>query len=207
MSEKKNPVYRIFLVVVSSLLKLICALEVEGGSELKSGGAVIFVANHVTAIDPFVVAAALSKRSLNSLAKEELFKSPILAAFLRKIGVISVSRSRYDREAIKMALEILKEGRALALFPEGTRYRLGKGELGPLHDGAAMISLLSGAPIIPLAITGTDKVLPKGAKFIRPAKVKVKIGTEIGRSNDRKEYTEKIRAAMLKLLKEVQGEG
>ncbi|MDI6799139.1 MAG: lysophospholipid acyltransferase family protein [Actinomycetota bacterium] len=171
-----------------------------GNENVPSQGPVIFVANHVTAIDPFVVAVALSKRKLSSIAKEELFRSPILAAFLTRIGVFPVSRGKYDRKILKRSLEILLGGGALALFPEGTRYRLGEGELGPLQDGAALISIMSAAPIIPLAITGTDKAILQGAKFICPAKVRVKIGRVVTRSDDRKEYTANIRKALIHLL-------
>lgn len=206
LKEKKKLTYRIFLFICSLFLKTVFSLKIEGRKNIPLSGPVIFIANHMTNLDPFVVAVSLSERKLNSLAKEELFKSPLKAAFFRKIGVIPIARGKYDRETIKKSLNLLSLGEALALFPEGTRQQLGKGRVGPFHEGAALMSIMSGAEVIPLAIIGTDEAWPKGSKFFRSAKIRVIIGEKVERCENRKEYTEKMRQAIIGLLAEAYDE-
>lgn len=90
------------------------------------------------------------------MAKEELFKVFILGALIKKLGAFPVKRNKADLGAIKHALKLLEKGGILGLFPEGTRAR--NGELGELHNGAALIALMSKKPVLPVSIKWPGKI-------------------------------------------------
>src|ERR1019366_3960091 len=106
-----------------------------------------------------------------------LFEIPVLGSALIQLGAFPVKRGTADREAMRSAEEVLTGGHALILFPEGTR-KYGP-HVEPLHDGAMFIAARTGAVVVPVGIAGTDRALPDGAKFPRPVKVHVVVGTPI----------------------------
>jgi 1-acyl-sn-glycerol-3-phosphate acyltransferase len=111
------------------------------------------------------------------MAKDSLFKVPVLGSALIQLGAFPVKRGTADREAMRSAEEVLNAGHALILFPEGTR-KYGP-HVEPLHDGAMFIAARTGAMVVPVGISGTDRALPDGAKFPRPVKVRVVVGAAI----------------------------
>ena len=102
---------------------------------------------------------------------------PLLGTALIALGAFPVKRGTADREAMRSAEEVLRAGHALILFPEGTR-KYGP-TVEPLHDGAMFIAARTGATVVPVGISGTDRALPDGAKFPRPLKVRVVVGEAI----------------------------
>jgi 1-acyl-sn-glycerol-3-phosphate acyltransferase len=111
------------------------------------------------------------------MAKAELFEKPALAWLCRGLHAYPIRRGAADRAALKHTLSLLAQGDMIAIFPEGTRSETG--ELRPPELGVGMLALRSGAPVIPIAIAGTDKMLPRGGKMLRPAQIRVKIGAPI----------------------------
>ena len=111
------------------------------------------------------------------MGKDSLWKSRIAGWTLSSLGAFPVSRGTADREAVTRAISVLQSGEPLVLFPEGER-KSGPTVL-PLLDGAAYIACKAGAPIIPVGIGGSERVMGKGAKFISPSKLVVKIGKPI----------------------------
>ena len=109
--------------------------------------------------DPPVVGTAFP-RPIHFMAKEELFAKPILKWIFTKLKAFPVRRATADRTAIRHAINLLNNGELLGLFPEGTRSKTGK--LGKPETGLAMIALKSGAPVVPAAIIGTNKVWKEG---------------------------------------------
>jgi 1-acyl-sn-glycerol-3-phosphate acyltransferase len=160
--------YKFARALLKVLLKVFYRLEVKGGEYLPPEGPVICVANHASLIDPIVVGCSL-KRQVSFMAKEELFRIPVLNWVIRALGAIPVQRGAGDRGALRAAAKILKERKVLGLFPEGTRHR--DNTLHPLRPGAAMLALETGACILPLLISGTYRM-----KFLSFPKIKVAIG-------------------------------
>lgn len=122
-------------------------------------GPIIVAPVHFSFLDPPIVACSM-KRAITFMAKEELFKPFLFGPLIKSLGAFKVRRGSGDTEAIKLAIKLLKEGRAVLMFPEGTR---GNGEtLGQITAGAAMLAKRTGAKVLPVGIHGTYNVLPKG---------------------------------------------
>lgn len=141
-------------------------------------GPAIVVANHRSYIDPFALAFMLpTRRPLLFLAKKELFRVPVLGPFLNSAGMLSVDRGTADRGAIRNAVDLLKLGGALGIFPEGTRIRGDK--KAEIEVGTAFIASLSGAPVIPCGIDGTERIWPVGRRLPRFPRVTVAVGEAV----------------------------
>src|SRR5919205_406014 len=123
-----------------------------GREHIPSGG-VILAANHRSFLDPFVIGCCLP-RPIYFVAKRELFKNPIIGWFLNCMGAFPVRRGESDEESVATALALLERGQAVVIFPEGTRIR--SGSLGRPKRGVGRLALQSGAPVVPIALTGTE---------------------------------------------------
>jgi 1-acyl-sn-glycerol-3-phosphate acyltransferase len=132
---------------------------VRGLEHLPEGGFVL-AANHTSNFDPWPLGLPLlPHRQLRFMAKSELF-NPVLAPLLRAAGAFKVRRGEGDMDAMRTAAELAREGEIVVMFPEGTRQKKGlrkKHEARP-HTGAARIALAAGVPLVPAAITGTDRL-------------------------------------------------
>lgn len=144
-------------------------------------GPLIVAINHLSLLDPILVGAALP-RPVHFMAKEELFRYPLLGLLLRWVRAFPVRRGEADREAIASGLRILQAGGVVGIFPEGTRSL--DGRLLSLQGGTAFLALKSGAPIVPVAISGTERAMPKGAWWPRRVAVRIQVGTPIQRLPD-----------------------
>ena len=127
---------------------------VEGREHMPKTGPVLIASNHQSYTDPAVLIYAVD-RPMWWMAKRSLFKNRCFGWFLRKVHAFAVEREGQDLGALARAQELLDQGRALLIFPEGTRF---PGALGKGHDGLAYLALRTGVPIVPLAITGTDTI-------------------------------------------------
>jgi 1-acyl-sn-glycerol-3-phosphate acyltransferase len=165
--------YRTLKVIALTMMRLGFRLEVRGGQHVPCTGAALLVSNHVSVLDPPFVGAA-APRDLYFLAKEELFKIPLLGRLIRALNARPVKRDGSDSRALKLGLRLLAEGRALLIFPEGTRGR--EGRLGEGKPGAGMLAVMSGAPVVPVYVSGSGRALPPGRVVPRPAKVRVVFG-------------------------------
>jgi 1-acyl-sn-glycerol-3-phosphate acyltransferase len=151
-------------------------MEVTGREHEPARGPFIAVSNHWSAFDPPVLGCSL-RNKVHFMAKEEMFRVPILRGWLWAVGTFPVRRGEPDRAAIRAALEVIQRGGVLGMFPEGTRNP--HGYLLPAEPGAAFLALRAGVPILPVGILGTLDVLPKGAKVPRVGKIRVRIGPPI----------------------------
>ena len=166
-------------------------------------GPVLIAPVHFSYLDPEIVACAMP-RAIFFMAKAELFKVPVLGALIRSLDAFPVRRGEGDMEAIRKAIEVLKEGRALLMFPEGTR---GNGiEMGPISSGVAMLAKRSGAWILPVGIVGTQIVWPKGSKKLRRSRMTVLFGEPFRYDQIATGESEKIRkVAFANLLAKIGG--
>jgi len=147
-------------------------IEAIGKANVPKRGPVIIAPVHFSNLDPPAV-ASVCPRQLRFMAKSELFKG-FFGWGISSVGAFPVRRGENDTEAIRKAIEILADGQALLLFPEGER---GDGQqLGSINRGIAMLAKRSQAPIVPTAVIGTHAMLPKGAKGARRGHVKIVFG-------------------------------
>ncbi len=161
------------------IARAVTRVRFEGAlHEIPRDGPVIFASNHISNADPVVIGAWLAPRlgrRLHWLAKREIFDWPVIGWMARHGGIHPVDRSGADVEAFRLARRILDEGHPLFVFPEGTRSR--DGVLQDARDGVAMLALRTGAPIVPIGISGSDRVWPRGQKLPRPGgRVTVTVG-------------------------------
>jgi 1-acyl-sn-glycerol-3-phosphate acyltransferase len=148
---------------------------VVGKEHLPADGACVVAPVHRSNLDTPIL-AFVTRRRLRFMGKDSLWKSK-LAWYLTALGGFPVVRGTVDREALRACEAILQRGEPLVMFPEGTRRR---GEqLAELFDGPAFLAARTGAPIVPIGIGGSEGVMPKGSKLIRPKKVAIVIGAPI----------------------------
>ena len=195
--------YLILKWLLTPILKGYNRLTVHYKETIPESGPYILVVNHLSYLDPIYMGIAFP-RKLHFMAKQEAFKYPIIKWLLLKLGAFPVNREKADIKAIKTSISILKSGRILAIFPEGTRHE--QLQLDEIKNGAAYLAIKTGAPIIPAYISGTDQVMPKGQWLIKPKKVSIYFGSPIQTSkfvNDREDtievITENIRISMKEL--------
>lgn len=137
--------------------------RVEGRDNLPAEGGAILCSNHISWWDPPLVGCVV-KRRVHFMAKEELFKIPILGSILPALGAFPVRRGTPDRSAIRQALRVLKDGQVLGIFPEGTRSKTGR--LQKAEPGTALLAIKSQAPLVPVAILGPYRLF-------RPIRVRI----------------------------------
>lgn len=154
--------YKIFKVLCRIWFGLILRTRVIGVENIPKDGAFILAANHVSNWDPPFLGTFMS-REVCYMGKEELFSNPVMAWVCRNLHVFPVKRGAADKSAIKTAIKLLKDGKCLGIFPEGTRSKTGK--LGKAEPGISLIAAMTKAPIIPAAIVNTEKIFSR-EKFL-----------------------------------------
>jgi 1-acyl-sn-glycerol-3-phosphate acyltransferase len=140
-----------------AVLGTFARVEVEHHERVPDDGPLVLVANHVNQIDPPLVLAYAGRRA-HPMAKRELFEMPLIGWYFWLYGAIPVRRYSADVGALRVARGYLRRDDAVLVFPEGTRSR--DGRMRPALPGAAMVGLVSGAPVLPVAITGTRDLNP-----------------------------------------------
>jgi 1-acyl-sn-glycerol-3-phosphate acyltransferase len=158
-----SPLYRIAGTLSIPVVKGLYRLRARGLEHLPEGGFVL-AANHTSNFDPWPLGIPLlPDRQLRFMAKAELF-NPVLTPILRAGGAFKVRRGEGDVDAMRTAVDLVREGEIVVMFPEGTRRRKGmvKRHQARPHTGAARIALTADVPLVPAAIGGTDRLLRLG---------------------------------------------
>ncbi|MEX2393122.1 MAG: (d)CMP kinase, partial [Actinomycetota bacterium] len=171
--RKRSPLYVVMRAILALLLRTAFRLEVVGIENIPKHGGVIVAPNHRSLIDHPVV-GVITDRQVWFMGKSELFKNDLAAKFLRALGAFPVNRGKPDRASLQRCLELLEGGEVVGIYPEGTRRP--DSRFDDVEDGFAYIALKSGAPIVPIAVSGTESVLPHGKRFPRFVKIRVVVG-------------------------------
>ncbi len=168
--------YAITRVFVRLLMPILGGITVRGGENIPPRGPVLLAINHRSYMDPPYL-SMVTGRQLHLMAKEPLFEIPVFGPYIRALGAFPVKRGAADRGAIRQAMDELKAGHVLGIFPEGTR--ADPGTLLPAERGFALIAKQTGIPIVAVALEGTDLVHPKHAKRLHRAHVTATIGKPV----------------------------
>jgi glycerol-3-phosphate dehydrogenase (NAD(P)+) len=167
-----NPlVYWVVRAIVQPFFHLYFRLSRGGREHLPATGPVIVASNHRSFLDPFVI-GVITRRPLYYVAKKELFSHRLIGWFLGSLGAFPVDRGAADQDMFGTARAILARGDAVLIFPEGTRTR--PGPLGRAKRGVGRLALETGAPVVPVAVMGTEDV--RRGWRIRPRKVRIEAG-------------------------------
>jgi 1-acyl-sn-glycerol-3-phosphate acyltransferase len=151
-------IYAVVRAIIRLLLPTQMRLRVSGAARCPDNGALIMVANHLGLLDP-VVAAVVVRRRVHILAKAEIFEWPVLGGIARRCGVVPVRRGASDREALMALLDVLRAGGCVLLMPEGTYPKAPlPASMLRAKPGAAFLAAHSRAPMLPVAVTGTERV-------------------------------------------------
>ena len=164
-------------VICGSVARMLFGARVEGVEHLPRTGPFILVANHCSNFDPPIMGWATGHqigRVVHFMAKVEMRSWPIIGWLASQSGVYFVRRGERDRAARQFSLDALADGRPIAIYPEGTRSRDGRLKDG--KQGAALIAMRSGAPVIPAAISGTHRIFPGRSRWPHATAVRIRIG-------------------------------
>ena len=179
MSSEKRPgfspfFYKLTQIVLLALYRLFFNFKIYGAENVPADHrGVILAPNHASYIDPPILGISL-KRPITYLAKEYLFKKPVLSRLICWLGSIPIKSQTDDFRTIRQLVRALKEGKHILLFPEGTRSL--DGNFRDPEGGVGFLALKSGAAVVPVYISGTFDAWPKGAKWFRCKPVRVYFG-------------------------------
>jgi 1-acyl-sn-glycerol-3-phosphate acyltransferase len=192
-------------VLGGTLLRWWFRISVGGREHMPAEGPAILCMNHESWLD-IPVAVIASHRRISFMAKQELFRSRVGGFLLHEMGGFRVDRDAFDLRAIRLALTVLARGEVLGMYPEGTRT---PGVLLPFLPGAAWLSLRTGAPLVPMAIRGTQVAGPRGQRVPRRVPIEVVLDPPIEvepvddplkRRAEAEELTRRLRAVFDRLL-------
>jgi 1-acyl-sn-glycerol-3-phosphate acyltransferase len=182
MSRSREPFASLLLYhafkwsVVSPVLHFYLQGRIDGAENVPQEGPLVVVSNHASDFDPPILSCSL-RRPVAFMAKEELFRIPVLKQGIELYGAYPVKRGSADRSAIRSALDCLSAGWAVGLFLEGTR-TVDARIINP-KLGAALIAAKAKAPLLPVSLWGTERIFKKGSPVPRPVPVTVRIGQVI----------------------------
>ncbi len=180
VATRRGILYRLGNLALRGIVRAIARFRADGALDaVPRSGPLIVVANHASSADPVLVTSFLSRdidRPLNWLGKRELLEWGPAGWAFRIAAIHPVDREAADLEAFRTAMRILDAGQVLAIFPEGTRSR--DGGLQEVREGAGMLALRSGAPVLPVAVIDSDRLWPRGHLLPKAGKrVTVRYGT------------------------------
>ena len=194
-------IYWIIRISLKIFYKLLFRYEVRGAENIPAEGGIIIAANHLSHLDPPLIGISTKRRAI-FMAKRSLFHNPVIGFFVRGFS-IPVDRDAPRPSTIKEAVGRPKAGEVIVMFPEGMRNK--GGDIRGGERGVAMVAAMSQSKIVPALIEGTEKALPVGAKFIKPAKVRVTFGKplEYRVAENSKDFQQRITEEIMDRIREL----
>jgi 1-acyl-sn-glycerol-3-phosphate acyltransferase len=172
-SRGDRAAYQLVRSIVVTFCRTWCRMTIEGRENVPTTGAFLLAPVHRSILDT-PISSGVTRRRMRFMGADKYWKNKWFGRLLSALGGFPVTRGSADREAIKRCIDALETGEPLVLFPEGER-KAGP-IVQPLFDGATYIAAKAGVPIVPVGIAGSERAMPKGAKFIFPRKVHVVVG-------------------------------
>jgi 1-acyl-sn-glycerol-3-phosphate acyltransferase len=169
-------IYAVLRVFFTVYLRLFHSLKITGAECIPDVGSVILCANHSSYFDSMLIGLC-TRRQVHFLVYDTFYRHWFLGPFIQACGAIPVTENGINKEAMKKALTVLKNGGVIGIFPEGRLTQTGFLSTG--NPGAAMLAALSRAPIVPITIMGAFFVYPKGKKFPGHDKIMVKVNPPV----------------------------
>ena len=176
IDPRRSLFYRVCRTLLIGILRAWFRPRIRHRDRVPTTGPAIIAPVHRSNVD-FAFSALLTRRKLFFMAKEELWKARWFGRLLEVWGVFPVRRSGADRESVRRAEDVLRGGHLLVMFPEGARQS--GATVGELMEGVAFLAARTGATIVPVGISGSDRAMPKGAKFVKPVAITVSVGEPI----------------------------
>lgn len=168
--------YHTVRTIVTVFCRVWCRMSIDGRDNLPAEGPFILAPTHRSIIDT-PVSSGVYRRRMRFMGADKWWSNKYFGKLLSALGGFPVSRGTADREALKRCIAVIEGGEPLVLFPEGERK---SGPIvQPLFEGAAYIAMKTGVPIVPIGIGGSERVMPKGARFIYPRKMYVMVGAPL----------------------------
>ncbi len=169
----RNFIWRFFQFLLQPFFVIWFRYRASGYENLPSQSGALLLINHQSYLDPLLVGIGLN-RPVSYLARDSLFRVPVLGALLRNTYVMAIKRDAAGTESLRLSINRIKQGYLVGIFPEGTRTT--NGELGELKPGFIAIVRRGKSPVIPVGICGADQAMPKGSLFVFPKKIRVHYG-------------------------------
>lgn len=158
--------------------KIFYRLRITGGSNMPRTGPVLVIANHQSFLDPILIGMATGKRPAHMLARKNLFKPFFIGWLLKSLNGVPVDRGTADLASMRRCIDILKQGQALSLFPEGTRTE--DGRVLPFKPGMLLIARRAQATLVPMAIAGSFEAWPRSRKLPHlTGRIRVQLGEPV----------------------------
>ncbi len=168
--------YRCCRCLLRGLFRLCFRWRTIGAEQIPAHGAAILAANHASYLDPPLIGSA-AFREIFYLARQSLFRFPLIGRFLRSVNALPVDRGGRSPKGLKAILDCLAGGGAVLLFPEGTRTK--DGTLQPAQPGIGLVAVKSGAPVIPVRLYGTYEAWNRNTRFPRPRRITLIFGAPL----------------------------
>jgi 1-acyl-sn-glycerol-3-phosphate acyltransferase len=166
--------YVVTRLILTTAVRLYGRFDCCGVENLPAGGPAIIVSNHHSDVDPIFLCAVMP-RTLHFLGDVVQFRRPFVGPIIKRLGAIPINKGRPDRQGLERALELLRRGEVVVLFPEGDLFR--QTEVEPFGRGVAFLALRGSAPIIPVGISGAEGIYSQGR--VRRVPVQVVIGAPV----------------------------
>jgi len=180
--------YRFLQIILQIFFKMIYRVEEKGREKVPRKGGFLLCSNHISYIDPIII-DVFFPRCVFFMAKAEVFENRFLASLSKFFNAFPVNRSTFDRKSLRNSLDIVNGGEVVGVFPQGTRYP--DGFIGEGKKGIGMLSVMGNCPIIPMALSGTNKIVKKPHKRIFFPKVQIIYGDVIYTKQIKEKYSNK----------------
>ncbi len=164
--EKSFVFYRFLRVILRPIQMLVWPTKVIGAENAKKVKGALFTCNHYSKMDSMIPYFVLFKKEAHALAKYELFTNPVAGWFLHKMGAIPVRRGEADIESVKQVLRVLKDGKQLLIFPEGTRNKEGTQHMAEFKTGTARFAIKAKVPVVPMIYYQSPKAFRKNWLYV-----------------------------------------
>jgi 1-acyl-sn-glycerol-3-phosphate acyltransferase len=200
LKTKRSKAYFILFTIVRFSVyipfKILFRMKVYGRKNIPATGRMILCSNHLSYIDPVMMGLCIN-RQICYMAKAQLFTNKFVTAVVTWFNAYPVNRGAFDRQAIRNSVAILNAEQMIGLYPEGKRSTDGIIREG--HQGAGLISIMAGSPVLPVAIAGTNMIIRKPHKRLFFPQVKIAFGKPIDTDSIVKQYGNKEAAEIITL--------